>query len=63
MIAPPWLKILAPLLIAGLIFGAGYKVATWKWSGVVTKANAERDAAIKEAAERRALEATWRADI
>lgn len=63
MIAPLWAKIIVPLAIVAAIFFAGYKVATWKWSGAVTKMEAERDAAVKEAAERKALEEGWRADI
>ena len=63
MIYPPWLKILVPALMAALLFGAGYKVASWKWSGKVEKAVAAKEAAIKERDAAQALETQWRQDI
>lgn len=63
MIAPFWAKIIVPLVIVAGIFFAGYKVATWKWSGVVADKDASEKAAIKRADEAEAREAAWRADI
>lgn len=51
MLMPPWVKIVAPLLIAAMIFGMGFKVATWRSSGKVIDAEARATAAEKEARE------------
>lgn len=58
-----WVKIVAPLVALVVAFGAGYKVATWKWSGRVEKAVAAQEAAEKDRDKAEALEAQWRQDI
>lgn len=63
MIYPPWVKLLVPVAIAIVIFFAGFKVSSWKWSGRVEKAVAAQEKAEKEARERVALEEQWRRDI
>lgn len=63
MIFPIWVKLVVPIVILAVVFGAGYKVATWKWSGIVADAKAKQAAAEEDAAERIALEESWRADI
>jgi len=60
---PYLMKVIAGIVFVAVVFGAGYKVATWRWSGKVEKAVAARVAAEKEAAEKSALEAKWRQDI
>jgi len=57
------LKGIVGLVVVAIIFGAGYQVATWKWSGKVEKAVAKKEAAEKERDEKVALEARWRQDV
>jgi len=45
---PYILKGIIGLVIVAVIFGVGFQVATWKWSGKVEKAVAAREAAEKE---------------
>lgn len=60
---PLMIKGLVYLVIFGIVFGAGFQVATWKWSGKVEKAVAAKEAAEKEARFKVALEAKWRQDV
>ena len=60
---PLAIKGIVGLVILAIVFGAGFQVATWKWSGKVEKAVAAKDAAEKEAREKVALEAQWRQDL
>jgi len=60
---PYLLKGIIGLVIVAVIFGAGFQVATWKWSGKVEKAVAAKEAAEKTAREKVALEAKWRQDV
>lgn len=52
---PYMLKGIIGLVIAGMIFGAGFQIATWKWSGKVEKAVAEKEAAEKDSRTDKAL--------
>jgi len=60
---PIWAQAAIAAVVIAIIFGSGYKVATWKWSGKVEKAVAAKDAAIAERDTAVALEAQWRLDI
>lgn len=60
---PLMIKGLVYLVIFGIVFGAGFQVATWKWSGKVEKEVAARETAEKEAREKSAFEAQWRKDV
>jgi hypothetical protein len=60
---PIWGQALIVAVIVAVIFGAGWKVATWKWSGRVAIAEGERDAAVLERDEKRAFAASCREDI
>jgi hypothetical protein len=50
---PVWAQALIVLIGVSLIFGAGFKVASWRASGELATAEAERDAAILERDEKR----------
>jgi hypothetical protein len=63
MLLPPWAQIGIPLLIVALIFGAGFKVASWRCSGKLAKAEATADAATKAAAEATAFRAACITDL
>jgi len=60
---PIWGQAIIVAVIFGLIFGAGWKVASWKASGEVATAEAERDAAVLERDEKRAFAEGCRKDI
>lgn len=60
---PIWGQALIVAVIVGLIFGAGWKVASWKASGRVATAEAERDAAVLERDEKRAFAEGCREDL
>ena len=60
---PLMIKGLVYLVIFGIVFGAGFQVAPWKWSGKVEKAVAAKDAAEKSERAASALEKKWRQDI
>lgn len=60
---PLMIKGIVGLVVVAIIFGAGFQVATWKWSGRVEKAVAAKEVAEKEAREKVALEAKWRQDV
>jgi len=62
-VIPPWARIAVPLLIAAAIFGAGYKVSSWHWSGKYEKAAASERMAISERDVAVARELQWRSDI
>lgn len=51
MLIPPWVRIAIPILVAAILFGAGWKVCAWRSSGKIEKATAEKLAAQKEARE------------
>ena len=59
----PWMKIVGPLVLAAALFGAGFQVATWKWSGKVESMKADKEAAETESARRSVLEEQWREDV
>jgi len=60
---PIWAQAAIVAIVVAVVFGSGFKVATWKWSGKVEKAVAAKEAAEKEAREKVALEAKWRQDL
>ena len=60
---PVWAQAAIVVVAVALIFGAGFQVATWKWSGKVEKAVAAKDAAEKAERVQSALEKRWRQDI
>ena len=49
MLYPPWLKLAVPILVAAILFGAGWKVSAWRSSGKVEKATAAKEKAETEA--------------
>jgi hypothetical protein len=63
MIMPPWVRIAVPIGILVIAFFAGFRVASWRDSGKIEKAIAERDAAVLAASEAMALEKQWREDV
>ena len=62
-ILPIWAQAAIAAAVIAVIFGAGFQTSTWKWSGRVEKAVAAQAKAEKEAREKVALEAQWRADV
>lgn len=60
---PIWAQAAIAAAVVAIIFGSGYKVATWKWSGKVEKAVAAKEAAILERDAAVATEAVWREDV
>lgn len=60
---PLWAQAAIVAVIVGVIFGAGWKVASWRASGKVATAEAERDAAVLERDEKRAFAEGCRIDL
>lgn len=60
---PIWGQALIVAVIVSVIFGAGWKVASWRASGTVATAEAERDAAVLERDEKRAFAEGCREDL
>lgn len=60
---PIWAQAVIVGVLVALIFGAGWKVASWRASGKVATAEAERDAAVLERDEKRAFAKGCREDI
>ena len=60
---PIWAQAAIVAVIVAVIFGAGWKVASWKASGKVATAQAERDAAVLERDEKRAFAEGCRDDL
>lgn len=60
---PPWVQMIGVVIIIGLIFGAGWKVASWKASGKIATMKGERDAAILERDEKREFAKACREDL
>jgi len=60
---PIWAQAAIGLVIVAVIFGAGWKTASWKASGKIATLTAERDAAILERDEKRAFAVACIADV
>ena len=63
MLYPPWLKLVVPIVIAAILFGAGWKVCAWKLSGKIEKATAAKEKAQTEAREAIAFRAACIKDV
>jgi len=60
---PMWAQAAIVAVIVAVIFGAGWKTASWKASGEIESLTGERDAAVLERDEKRAFAEGCRKDI
>jgi hypothetical protein len=63
MLLPMWARVAIPLAVAAVIFGLGWKVATWRMEGKVARAEDAQRFAEDELARERAAGTACRDDL